>query len=35
MIMKKCSLCKAYTLKSIHCNEKTSDAGYKYVSREK
>jgi len=29
--IKQCKKCKAYTLKGIHCNEKTIEAGYKYI----
>jgi len=29
--IKKCQVCKKYTLKSEHCSKKTLDAGYKYV----
>jgi len=30
-LLKKCSICKKYTLKKEHCKEQTKDAGYKYV----
>lgn len=31
MKMKKCLVCREYTLKSEHCNKKTEDAGYKFI----
>lgn len=31
MKLKKCKVCKSYTLKSEHCKEKTIQAGYKYI----
>jgi len=31
MKLKKCSICKAYTLKEEHCKEKTKDAHYKFI----
>lgn len=29
--LKKCQKCKNYTMKNEHCNEKTKEAGYKYL----
>jgi len=31
MNLKKCPACGAYTLKEMHCKEKTKDAHYKFV----
>jgi hypothetical protein len=30
--LKICQKCKTYTLKSEHCQEKTKEAGYKYIT---
>ena len=29
--IKKCQICKKYTLKSSHCNKKTKQVGYKFI----
>jgi len=31
MKMKRCLKCKKYTLKAVHCKEKTKQAGYKFL----
>lgn len=31
MKLKKCLVCKNYTLKSEHCDKETKDAHYKYI----
>ncbi len=31
MKLKKCLVCRKYTLKKEHCHKKTIDAGYKFV----
>jgi len=31
MKLKQCIKCKHYTLEDKHCNEKTIEAGYKYI----
>lgn len=29
--LKKCEICKSYTLKPEHCSQKTKDANYKFI----
>jgi hypothetical protein len=31
MKLRQCKKCKEYTLEETHCNEKTIEAGYKYI----
>lgn len=33
--LKKCQVCKSYTMKSEHCEKETKDAGYKFIKVKK